>query len=311
MRIILFGSGDFGLPVFERLIERGEELTLVTIPPRRAGRGLKMSVNPLAGCAEQKKVRTFFQDDIRNPVFIGQLKKLSPELIIVMDYGKIVPAGIIALPSVGGTNIHPSLLPKYRGASPIQSCLMRSERETGVTVQILSPRIDAGDILALSRTPIGEDDDYPSLAARLKAMSVPLIEHVIDDWGSLKPLRQNESEATYCRKFGKEAYTTDWKEPAEDIRNRMRAFYPAGLRTVFRDMIVKLLKAEAVADKPEWSMPLGAVCEKGAESMVIKTGTGGLRILEVQPENRIRMQVKDFMNGYRPETGEVFRSFSC
>jgi len=311
MRILLFGSGDFGLPLLEKLADRGDEITLVTIPPRRQGRGRKEKPNSLTESAERRGIKVLAQDNIKDQVFIDLLGSLKPEVQIVVDYGKIVPPAIIRLASVRSVNVHPSLLPKYRGASPIQSCLLNDDKETGVTIQLLSDRLDAGDILLAGRIVVSENDDYQTLFPKLQAAAVPLVEMVLDSGDTLRPEPQDEAKATYCRKLGKEVYTTGWNEPAVDIRNRMRAVYPVGIRTMFRDSLVKLLKAEAVADRLEWAVPPGTVCEAGKDGLVIRTSVGGLKVLELQPENRNRIQAKDFLNGYRPAKGEMFRSSPC
>lgn len=308
MRILLFAGGPFGLPLLERMAEAGHEIVLVTSPPKPRGRGLKPSASDIAAAALRCGVRVWEREDIRSDSFLEEARAVRCDILMVVDYGKILPAGLVRLVN-RAVNVHPSLLPLYRGATPIQTALLNGERTTGVTLQALSERVDAGAVLLQEPVAVGDGDDYLSLSAKLQTVAARLVADYLADPDRYHPGRgQDESQATYCRKFGPRDHAADWTEDAWSFRNRLRALYPKGLRACFREGLVKVLKARVVRGCGCGGAEPGRIVLVERDRLHVATGWGAVALEELQPENRNRLTVRDFINGYRPLVGECFGS---
>jgi methionyl-tRNA formyltransferase len=312
MKVVFFGSGSFGAPLLESIVASGHETVLVTHPQRRQGRGLKMKSSDIEDRARFLGCAVLSQENIRDPEFVPTLVALDPDLLVVADYGKIIPPGIIRLPvtpPVRTVNVHPSLLPLYRGATPVQSVLMHGETTTGVTLQTLSERLDAGDILIQEPVPVSDQDNYASLTQKLQETSLRLLSSYLAAPERFPGHPQDEARATVCRKLSRDDFTTAWSEPSRIIRDRLRALYPRGLKFVFRDGLVKVLRADLApaSDIPADRLP-GQIVMAERELLRVRTSDGLLDLVELKPENRNAISSRDFINGYRPLAGEEFRS---
>lgn len=232
MRIVVLGTGPFGVPMLAGLLDSPHEVrALVTRPtPPPKGRE-KGPVNPMRQLAESRALPVFAPPSVNVPSGQALLAELAPELLVVCDYGEILSAATLALAPLGGINLHASLLPKYRGAAPIQWALYHGEPETGVTVIHMTPRLDAGPILAVRRTPIGADETHPELEARLAELGVEAVQealHKLAAWDRASPLGEPQDArlASRAPRLRKQHGEVDWSRTAEQIRNQVRAFKP-------------------------------------------------------------------------------------
>ena len=305
-RIVYFGSGAFAVPPLEHLHRAGYPiLAVVSQPPKPAGRGMRMQPTPVHSLAESLGLPVLTPQRARDPEFIEQLRALAPDLIVLASYGKILPQAVLEIAPLGNWNLHGSLLPKYRGASPIQYALLNGERETGVTLMEMVAEMDAGDIYLQATEPIHPDDDYGALEARLAARAASLLLDGLERLQAVTLIRapQDHAAATYAPLITKDDTRIRWEEPAERCRNRIRAFSPKpGAFTVWRGKTLKLWRAE-VAPRTGGAAP-GAIIACAPDDLRVACGEGALRLLEVQPESRPRMDSRAFINGYRPQVGE-------
>jgi methionyl-tRNA formyltransferase len=266
---------------------------------------MRLQPTPVHSLAESLGLPVLTPQRARDPEFIEQLRALAPDLIVLASYGKILPQAVLEIAPLGNWNLHGSLLPKYRGASPIQYALLNGERETGVTLMEMVAEMDAGDIYLQATEPIHPDDDYGALEARLAARAASLLLDGLErlQAGTLTRTPQDHAAATYAPLITKDDTRIRWEEPAERCRNRIRAFSPKpGAFTVWRGKTLKLWRAE-VAPRTGGAAP-GAIIACAPDDLRVACGEGALRLLEVQPESRPRMDSRAFINGYRPQVGE-------
>ncbi len=241
----------------------------------------------------------------RDPQFIEQVRQLAPELIILASYGKILPQALLEIAPLGNWNLHGSLLPKYRGASPIQTALLEGESETGVTLMEMVAEMDAGDIYLQRTVPIEPDDDAGTLEQKLAYAGADLLIEGLNQLqaGTLQRTPQNHSEATFTKLLTKEDMRIRWEEPAPRCHNRVRAFSPKpGAYTTWRGKLLKIWRTQPL--EVNHSAEPGTLVACSREGIDVACGTGILRLLELQPESRARMAIPAFLNGYHPELGE-------
>lgn len=300
------GSAEFACPALEALLQAGrdEMAGIVTQPERPSGRQQKVSKCPVDEFASAAGLKPITPDNVNTPASVEFLRVLKPDLIVVVAYGQILKANILALAPTGCINLHASLLPKYRGAAPIQWAIARGERETGVTTMFINEKMDAGDIIAQDRELILPDDTSTSLGARLAGRGAKLLMETIEmiRRGVAPRAKQNEALATYAPRLKKNAGLLDWTSPAGELSNRIRGFQPwPGCFFALKDKTtVRVLRARVEADggrKP------GIVFETGGEGPLIQTGSGSLRLLEVQPEGKKAMSGRAFLCGKRMSQG--------
>lgn len=307
------------MPALERLHREGYPLlSVVSQPPKPAGRGMQLHKTPVHAVAESLGLPVLTPLRARDPEFIEQIRALAPDLIVLAAYGKILPPSLLAIAPLGNWNLHASLLPRYRGAAPIQYALLNGDRETGVTLMEMVAEMDAGDIYLQVVEPISPEDDAGTLEARLAQRAADLLMEGLQrlQAGTLTRTPQNHAEATYAPLIHKEDAHIRWAEPAERCWNRIRAFSPRpGAYTFWRGKLLKIWKAEvALAAEGDTGSPHpGDGSAAGGEGIILSTdpdnflvacGQGALRLLQVQPENRTRMEIRAFVNGYRPQVGE-------
>ena len=293
------------MPALERLHSEGYPLlAVVSQPPKPAGRGMRLHRTPVHERAESLGLTVLTPARARDPEFIEQARALAPDLLVLASYGKILPPSLLAIAPLGNWNLHASLLPKYRGASPIQYAILNGETETGVTLMEMVAEMDAGDIYLQAREPILPDDDYGRLESRLAERAAELLMEGLQrlQAGTLTRTPQDHAAATYAPLITKEDAHIRWAEPAARCRNRVRAFSPKpGAYTLWRGKVLKIWKAEAV---PDASDDAGTILSVDPDNFLVACGQGALRLLEVQPESRPRMAIRAFVNGYRPQVGE-------
>lgn len=294
------------MPPLEALHQAGYPiLAVVSQPPKPAGRRLQLQKTPVHARAESLGLPVLTPARARDPALIEQLRTLAPDLLVLASYGKILPQAVLEIAPLGNWNLHGSLLPKYRGASPLQYALLNGERETGVTLMEMVSEMDAGDIYLQAVEPIYPDDDYGTLEARLAQRAASLLLDGLKrlQVGTLTRTPQDHTAATYTSLITPEDARICWEEPAERCRNRIRAFSPKpGAFTYWRGKRLKLWRAE-VATRTENAAP-GTIIACAPNDVRVACGEGALRLLEVQPESRPRMEIRAFLNGYRPQVGE-------
>lgn len=308
MNTIFLGSGDFAHDVLSDLLREGFGLSgVITRPDRPAGRGLRTRPTPVKALAAQEGLSVYQPDGPSDPSFFALLEEKNPQLLLVADYGYILTGEILAFPAGGCLNIHPSLLPRYRGAAPIQRALIQGERVTGVTLMLLDEGMDTGDILAREEVEVGSEDNALTLRRKLASLGARMVVDIVPRYmsGDIVPQPQEEEFATYADPVSKGETQIAWDQPAARIHDQVRALSPRpGAYTQFRDKRIKILKTSASDDISP--LPPGMLEVAGGVALMASTGEGSLRIEEVQPEGKRPMSASDFIHGYHPRSGEGF-----
>lgn len=316
MRIVFTGSGSFGLPSLTALVEGGQDVALiVTQPDRPAGRGRVLKIGPAARFARQIGIPLLQHEDVNAPDAIGRIRDLKPDLLVVIAFGQKIGDELIALPRYGAVNLHASLLPKFRGAAPINWALISGEVETGLSVIRITDRIDAGDILGQRATAIEPNETAGELADRLASLGARLVTEVAREilLEEVESRRQNESQVTLAPRLKKADGLIDWDRPAREVHNRIRGVTPwPGATTSLaakggRKAVRLTLSRTELSERPARGDP-GAVLDAGPEGIHVATARGVVRILEVTPSGKRPMSAADFVNGYRIAPGAAFVS---
>ena len=294
MRLVFFGSPAFAVPSLEALHAAGHEIALVvTQPDRPAGRGQKTTPPPVAAYAREFALPLWQTSSLKGEEAEARLREADAELMALAAFSALVPRNILDLTPGGILNVHPSLLPRWRGASPIQAALLAGDRGTGVSIIQLVEALDAGPILAQELVPVAPEDDYVTLEPRLAAIGARLLVRVIAE--SPTPVPQDDSQATYCRRIEREDARIDWTDPAETSWNKVRAYrgWPQAF-TTFEARQLKVLRAWP-ADGPA-AEPGTVHTELGVP--LVATGDRLLRLDEVQLEGRRAISGADLLRGY-------------
>lgn len=303
MRIIFMGTPELAAVSLRRLIASPEFqlAAVVTQPDQPKGRGLKLQPSPVKEIAQQANLTVLQPQRAREENFIEQLAALKPDLIAVAAYGQILPKGILELPRFGCLNVHTSLLPKYRGAAPIQHAILDDAPETGVTIMKMDVGLDTGDILTQERTPIAASDNSQSLHDRLANLGAELLLRTIPQYvsGTIQPRPQPAEGVTHAPKIKKSDGEINWTQPARAIWNRVRALVPwpgafTHLPAQPQPHLLKIWEAEPVQRAGE----AGHVLQADKTGIVIGCGSGALRILVLQREGGRRMSAVEFLTGH-------------
>ncbi len=303
MGILFFGTPVFAIPTLKALIESGEEVSaVITQPDKPGGRGRKPIEPPVKRFAMQNDLPVLQPERIKDPKFYETISDYSPEFIVVVAYGMIIPPEILKLPERGPINVHASLLPKYRGAAPIQWAIINGESKTGVTTMLMDEGLDTGDILLHAETEISMEDTTATLSERLASMGAELLLDTLKGLrkGSIKPLPQ-EGEPSYAPQIRKEDGLINWGLSAQEIQNRIRGLYPwPTAYTYYRGKLLKILRAGVL----EGSAPPGTVASRQKKRLLIGTGSGLLEPLEVQLEGKRPTPIISFLQGQGRELRE-------
>lgn len=311
LRIIFMGTPELACASLRALLQMPEAnvAAVVTQPDQPKGRGLKLQPSPVKEIGLEEHLPVLQPQRARDESFIDELRRLEPDLIAVAAYGQILPKSILDLPRFGCINVHASLLPKYRGAAPIQWAILNGEAETGVTIMKMDAGMDSGDILTQERTPIERGDNAQTLHDRLGRMGADLLVRTIPDYvaGRLRPVPQPTAGICYAPKIKKHDGHIDWSQPALAVWNRVRAMAPwpgaYGHWTVLsQSCLVKIWAAEVV----EASGEPGRVLRAGKDGIVIGCGTAALRVLILQREGGRRMNAQEFLSGHDLRPGQKF-----
>lgn len=315
MKIVFMGTPDFAVETLKCLIDSKHEVAaVVTQPDQPKGRSGKLVPSPvkeavlLAETAENIKIYQPLK--ARDKEFIAELKGINPDVIVVAAFGQILPAQIIHLPKYGCINVHASLLPKWRGAAPIQHAIINGDKESGVTIMQMDEGIDTGDMLLSKKCQIDLKETGGSLFKKLAAFGGPMVLEVLDmaESGTLKPVKQNEAEHTYAKMLKKEMGHIDFSASAEEIERLIRGLDPWPCAfTHIHGKILKIWSADAIFDvESDKDVAFGTVTEVRKHDIIVKAGRGYLAINSVQLEGKKRMETGAFLRGYNIEKGEQF-----
>ncbi|HEB50559.1 MAG TPA: methionyl-tRNA formyltransferase [Desulfobulbus sp.] len=308
LRIVFMGTPDFAVPALQALIHGPDQVVAaVCQPDRPRGRGRKLTPPPVKVCAEAAGIPVLQPASIRSEEFHQAVRELRPDLIVVAAYGKILPGSLLNLPPMGTINVHGSLLPKYRGAAPIQWAVINGETETGVTIMQMDEGMDTGDILLPVKTPISEEDTAGTLFARLARLGGEALVQAIAllKEGRLTPVPQDDALATEAPMLTKEQGRLDWSRDARSLHCLIRGLDPwPSAYTFLGGKRFRLFRPAVVAG--EVSQPPGTICRADREGLLIATGRDHLLVREIQPEGKKRMDVQACLCGGRIHAGDRF-----
>jgi methionyl-tRNA formyltransferase len=315
MKLVFVGTSEFAVPSLRAVVERKHAVSrVVTQPDRPRGRGQKAGPPPVRVAAVELGLPVMQPEDVNAPAAVEEIREEAPEAIVVVAFGQKIGEALLRLPAHGCLNVHASLLPRFRGASPVHHAIISGEKLTGVSIIRLAERMDAGDVLASEETAIGPDETAGELSARLSEIGAKLLAKTLGGLrkGTVKPMRQDESKATYARKLTKADGEINWRRPAPQIKDLVRGFSPwPGAHTTMRSvdgrtqLRVTILRSEAELNGGPRAEP-GRVVEVTKSSIRVATGKGYLRVLALQPAGKRTMTASEFIRGYRPGVGDWF-----
>ena len=310
MKIIYMGTPDFAVAPLEAILKAGHEVTaVVTQPDRQKGRGREVQYSPVKECALSYGIPVLQPLKIKEKDAVEELRKYPADIFVVAAFGQLLSEEILNMPRLGCINIHASLRPAYRGAAPIQWCVINGEEKTGVTIMQMAKGMDTGDILLQKEVVLDEKETGGSLFDRLMETGAELIVEVLPkiEAGELTPVVQKEELATYAGKITKDMGNIDFAKSAVTIERLIRGLNPwPSAFTHYKGKILKIWEADVVSECANAENPVpGTVIAMDKESFTLATGEGALRIRSLQPEGKKRMSCADFMRGYEVKVGEA------
>jgi methionyl-tRNA formyltransferase len=309
MRIVFMGTPEFAVPALERLIFDGYEVMAVyTQPDKVAGRGQHSTVSPVKQVALNLNLPVVQPASFKEAGAVAQLAGLRPDVIVLAAYGQLLPQSVLDIPAHGCINIHPSLLPRHRGASPVAAAILSGDEFTGVSIMLMNRGLDTGPVLAQAQIPVLPPDTTGSLTAKLSRLGAQLVLDVLPRWlkGELIPQSQDESRATYSGMLSREDGEIDWHRPAVDIWRRVRAFQPwPGCYTLWQSRQLKILEAVPLAGEGTPEVGRVIALNQGEAAFGVTTGDGVLGILRVQLEGKRALSSAEFLRGQRQFIGAI------
>jgi len=313
MRVIFMGTPYFSVPVLTRLLEAGYDVVAVyTQPDKPSGRGQQTAPSPVKEAALKAGLHIEEPATFKDEAVVDHMQSFEPDITVVTSYGHILPRRVIDIPKLDILNIHPSLLPRYRGPSPIAGALLAGDSEVGVTVMTVLPRVDSGHILAQSTLTVSDEDTTASLTPKLFAMGADLLIDTIPRWirGEIKPRPQDESGATYTRMFAKEDGLIDWSLPAVQISRTIRALQPwPTCYTVWNGKALKILQAAVLPETDAAHKPGNVIQIDNDDTRVgVITGDGILEIKRMQLEGKRELPAGQFLIGQQAFIGSILGS---
>ncbi len=304
MRVVFMGTPDFAVPTLEALIEKHEVVGVVTQPDKRKGRGKAMAFSPVKEKALEHEIPVYQPVKVKEEAFVQILRELDPEVIVVAAFGQILPESILNMPKYGCINVHASLLPKYRGAAPIQWSVIDGEKETGVTIMYMEKGLDTGDMIEHVVVPIDAKETGESLHDKLAVAGGPLLLDVLAklENGTAVRTPQNDADSCYAKMLTKDLGKIDWNKDAAAIERLIRGLnsWPSAY-TAFYDKTLKIWDAD-VEEGSSDAQP-GTVVKVTPDAIYVQTGKNLLKLNEVQIQGKKRMPVKAFLLGHRVEIG--------
>lgn len=301
MRIVFMGTPAFAVPSLEKLIEAGHEIVGVfTQPDKPKNRGMKLLPPPVKVCAQEHEIPVYQPTKLRDGTALAQIQALAPELIVVAAYGRILPDEILDYPNLGCINVHSSLLPRYRGAAPINWAILNGDEKTGVTIMHMATELDAGDIITQAETAIDPDEDAETLYQRLADMGGALLISAVEQLaaGTATRTPQEAAGVTLAPMLGRELSPIDWKRSAQEIHNQVRGLipWPTATTDAITGDTMKILVTQQTGE--ETGAPAGTVVAAGKQGIDMACGDGKiLRIVELQAAGKKRMKAADYLRG--------------
>lgn len=310
MKMIFMGTPDFAVPALKALAEQGHQvIAVVTQPDKPKGRGKAVQMTPVKEAALELNIPVYQPVKVREEGFLQQLEAMEPEVIVVAAFGQILPQRLLDIPKYGCINIHASLLPKYRGAAPIQWVIIDGEKETGITTMQMNAGLDTGDMLEKAVVPIDPEETGGSLHDKLSAAGGKLILSTLDklEKGQLVPVPQTEENTCYAKMLDKALGKIDWNQDAQRIERLIRGLNPwPSAYTGLEGKTLKLWQAKVVEE--DYPGQPGQVVKAGKNELLVKTGKGTLSVLSLQLEGKKRMDTGAFLRGYPVSEGTIFHS---
>jgi len=313
-KIIFMGTADFGGPVLEKLADNKEnKIAVITQPDRPQGRGRKILPTPIKKIALDKGLEVFQPESINDGESIKRMKEFNPDIILVVAYGQILSSHILNIPKIGCINIHGSLLPKYRGAAPINRAIINGEKETGTTFMFMKEKVDAGEIIFQEKIDILPDETCGELYYRLSALSARSLPKLLEKIksGKIERIPQDNKLATFARKINKEDGKIDWSDRGEKVYNLIRGTIPfPGAFTYYKGRKLKVTQARFLNDYQDdantGSPKSGRVVKTEKDGILISTGDKGMiKILRLIPAGSKELTAEQFVNGYQIKAGDV------
>lgn len=318
----MFGTGPFAVPTFQSLLESAHEIPLlVTRPISDSGKRRKSVANPTRDVGEAANLEIFDPPSINTPDAIEKLQSYKPDLFVVCDYGQILSRECLGVARLGGINLHGSLLPKYRGAAPINWAVFHGDTKLGITVIHMTRKLDAGPALQFADLTATEEETAEDLEPRLAELGVPAVHaaiELLENWDGVSPIgvKQNPELATKAPRLNKSDGAIDWSRSRTEIINQIRAFQPwpgsytNWNRSKGQPIRIIVHKACRVSDLDEFNSEVqpGQACLSTKSDLAVMTGDGPLKLVEIQPAGKRKMEVAEFLRGYSPEIGDLFES---
>jgi methionyl-tRNA formyltransferase len=310
MKTVFMGSPEFALPALQMLIKNKYDINAVyTQPDKRTGRGQRVLACPVKQYAVEHGLQVIQPDTLKDQEAISLLQALRPDILVVAAYGQILPDAVLQIPKYKCINIHPSLLPKYRGPSPITAAIINGDATTGVTIMLIEQKLDSGPILNQAEIPLDINDNADSLSKRLSIAGADLLVKTIPGWieGEVVPRIQDEKQASYTKLVVKEDGKLDWKLPALHLWRKVRAYYPwPGCFTMWKGNRLKIVDAFPLDSINAGNLGLVVPLPQGSAAVAgINTSSGILGLLRVQPEGKREMSIDEFVSGHRDFIGSV------
>jgi len=310
LRVVFMGSPRFAVPSLEYLVSSGYEVAAVyTQPDRTGGRGRGLAASPVKTAAEALGLTVVQPQSLKAPGAVEQLADLKPDVIVVAAFGQLLPKPVLELPRLGCLNVHPSLLPRFRGASPVAAAILAGDGFSGVSIILLDEGMDSGPVLARAQLAVADSDTTASLSQKLSLVGAGLLGEVLVGWmrEELTPQPQDEAKATYCKPIAKDEGEINWQLSAIEIWRRVRAFYPwPGSYSRWRGRTLKIIEAAPLS--PQTPAKAGEVVALDSGGFGIGSGDGTLNVLRVQLEGKQALSAAEFLRGQRDFIGAVLPS---
>jgi methionyl-tRNA formyltransferase len=325
LRLVMMATGGFALPTFRALLESQHPVVGLFTQPDRTGRGHHRHVNPLKELALERNLPVVQPEKANTPEALAELAALVPDLCVVAAYGQILSPALLAVPRLGAINVHASILPKYRGAAPIQTAILQGETETGVTIFQIEPKLDAGPILGIERTPIGASETAGELEARLAVVGARLTVQVVEQLarGTAQPLVQDAAQASRAPRLKKEDGRIDWNRSPRQIDCQVRALQPwplaystltlrldqgGGTGRSLRLIVLEVASAEVPSSAQIPGAAPGTVLAVDNKRLIVQAAGGAVEIRRLQPEGKRAMTASEFLAGNPIQAGDRFDS---
>lgn len=300
MNIVFMGTPDFAVDSLAKIYENGHNiLAVVSQPDRPSGRGMKLKPTPVKEYAESKNIKVYQPEKVRkNEEFIQSIRELKPDVIVVVAFGQILPQELLDIPKYGSINVHGSLLPKYRGAAPIQWSVINGDEETGITTMYMDKGMDTGDMILKDKIKIEDDDTFGTVYEKLKKLGAKLLIETLERISEgTAPRTKQPDDFTLAPMITKELGKIDWSKSSREIRNLVRGFNPMpGAYTIIDGNIYKIWSCE-ISDESSNEVPGTIIKSNDKDGLIIKTGDGAISITEIQAPNSKRMLILDYLRG--------------